>query len=131
MPIISRNTLNLIKLFIKENPETKPYSLDLEKRFNYRYKVIQNEFRRVFGLSIQEYHCNVKCCRMLKMIIKEDSKRKNTVYAYAIDLGFSSDSGLQNFTKRRFDMTFNEARKDPIKVQKMICECTCKFIHEF
>ncbi len=127
MPRIPIEILEEVKTYIENNPDKPPYSYDLEKKFNIKYKTLRNEFRHVYGIPIQEYHCCVKCCKMLELLLAENGSRRKTVYSFAVELGFSDDSGLHNFTKRRLkEYTFDEIRNNPELIKNKHCKSTCK-----
>ncbi len=129
MPVLEKRILVEVKEYLVNNPCITLHSHKIEEIFEIQYKDIQREFRRYFGVSIKEFHNNIKCRKLLNMISIEQYNISHTTYGIAVDFGFSSDSGLQNFTKRRFEnKTFCEIRKNPARIKKVFCERKCERI---
>ncbi len=60
-------------------------------------------------------------------MLKTNTENGNkTMFAYAVELGFQSESGLQNFSKRRFNMTFNEIRNKLKSIEAEYCDTICE-----
>ncbi len=65
---------------------------------------------------------------MMHILETENENRDKTAYSIALELGFSSDSGLNNFSKRRFNnTTFTKVRNNPAKIKEQYCAQECAF----
>ncbi len=126
MPRLQMKVLKEVGKFLSEQAERPFCAQYLESKFNVKYHLIQKEFKYAFGVSIKECHLNFKCKRLISMLKSTNGNIDKTMYAYAIELGYQSESGLQNFTKRRFDLTFNEVRQNVGKIETNICNGLCE-----
>ncbi len=125
MPRIQHKVLNKVRKYIFYQAKGQYSTKYLEDEFNINYNRLQKEFKYKFGTSIKEYHMICKCKKLVAMIKSKDENSNKTIFAYAVELGFSSESGLQNFCKRRFNKTFKQILQNPLEIVKSFCDYKC------
>ena len=114
--IFRQNQTRFIKqagIFIKGNLEDLPSVQGLAKKFGLSTNILQNGFRSIYGMSVNEFIQNERLLHIKKLLQESDYSVSEITYM----VGLNSKSYLSKIFLERYGMTPTEFRSQT-KIQK-------------
>ncbi|MFC1565016.1 helix-turn-helix domain-containing protein [candidate division KSB1 bacterium] len=100
--------LESVKREIEESAHLKITVSGLAKKYKISRKELHYRFVQKYGISILDYHKELKFELFNKLIRVKNGRYYRTSFDIATSLGFANDSGLQYFIKKMSGMYFSD-----------------------
>ncbi len=101
-----------VKIHIDQSRGSVSNVSELAEQFKVSVRIFQEYFKYVVGKSPKEYIDDVRFQYLVDMMLEDGPNSQQIAFAYAIELGYQSGTGLNKLVRKKSGLTFLELQNN-------------------